>query len=376
MPNAMRYCDIPGHNDIKDRLRKMVDGGRLPHALLIEGPVGTAKFALARATAQYIHCQNRQNGDSCGTCPSCRQHAAVQHIDTLYSFPVTKINGKQAISDDWRPEFVELMTESPWMDMDVWLNKLKNPASLPSIYVQEGAELSRRLSYTAHVSKYKIVLMWLPERMEVETANKLLKLIEEPFSDTLFIMTSDNPRLLLPTIYSRVQRVTVKRYDNETIAAYLAHNGVEPDVAAAAAAVAEGNLIQAKKVAGQDANGAVHLERFIKLMRLAYQKDIAALKAWAENIGTDKREPLIQFLKYCVHMIRENFIFNFHNPALNIVTAQEAAFAANFARFVNERNVLSFIKTFDNAINDIANNANAKIVLFDLAITIVMILRR
>lgn len=372
----MRFCDIPGHEDVKERLRNMVDNGRIPHALLLEGPEGTAKFALARAMAQYIHCQNRIDGDSCGECPACRQHKSMQHIDTIYSFPVTKINSKPTLSDDWRTEFLSFITEHPWMDMDGWMEKLKNPNSLPSIYVEEGAELSRRLSYTAHASKYKIVLLWLPERMEDATANKLLKLIEEPFADTLFIMSSDNPRMVLPTIYSRVQRVAVKRYDNEVVAGWLAQNGVDANAAADAAVVAEGSLNRAINLTRTGADNDVNLERFIQLMRLAYQKNIGGLKAWSQSVGAEKREPLTRFLDYCLRMLRENFMTNFHRADFNIVTAKECAFAANFARFINERNVLQFVEAFTSARNDISNNANSKIVLFDLAVTVVLILRK
>ena len=207
----MKFADIPGHSDIKRDLAQMVDSGRLPHALLLEGPEGCGKFALARALAQYIQCDNRHDGDSCGTCPACRQHQAHQFIDTLYSFPVAKKNSKPTISDDFRQEFNTFMDQNPFMDFDRWPAMLDNTNAQPKFYVEEGNELIRRLSYTAHSARYKSVLMWLPERMNEDTANKMLKIVEEPYPDTLFIMTSDNPREILPTIYSRVQRIKVHR---------------------------------------------------------------------------------------------------------------------------------------------------------------------
>lgn len=372
----MRFCDIPGHDDVKNRLREMVDDNRIPHAILLEGPEGTAKFAMARAMAQYIHCSNRHDGDSCGTCPSCIQHQAMQHIDTLYSFPVVKIKSKPTVSDDWRQEFIQFVEKHPWMDFDGWMEALESPNTLPSIYVEEGAELSRRLSFTAHSARYKVVLLWLPERMEAATANKLLKLIEEPFADTLFIMTSDSPGMVLPTVYSRLQRVPVKRYTDEVVARYLASSGFDSETAANAAVLAEGNLNQALKMARRGSEPDPRLELFMQLMRLAYRKDIAGLKAWSQKVGAEKREPLSKFLDFCLRMLRENFITNFHRPELNLVTTAEAAFAANFAKFVNERNVLKFAEAFTDARNDITNNANGKIVMFDLAVTVVLILRK
>ena len=374
----MLFADIPGHDDIKARLRDLVDSGHMPHALLIEGPEGTAKFALARALAQYLHCMDPHDGEPCGVCPACRQHQSLNHIDTLYSFPVVKRGaGKSTVSDDYIAEFRKFITESPWMSFQNWLRALDNPNTVPAIYVDEGAQLHRRLSYTTHNSKYKVVLMWLPERMQDEAANKLLKLIEEPFADTIFIMTSDNPRLLLPTIYSRVQRVRVRRYDDATVAAWLTSSrGVDAQTAADTAVLAEGNLNRAIELLDTHADNQRNLDTFVQLMRLAYQKKIGELKAWSQNLGAEKREPLMRFLDYCCRMLRENFIFNFHDPAMNVLTEKERAFSTNFARFINERNVLPLIEAFTAARNDIAANAAARIVLFDLAITVVLLLRK
>lgn len=246
----MRFADIPGHEEVKARLREMVDTDRIPHALLLEGPAGSGKFALARALAAYIHCTDRTpDGDSCGKCPSCRQHQAFNHIDTLYSFPVVKKSGKPAVSDDYAELFHEFMQKYPYMDIDRWLESLDNINAQPQIYVEEGNELLRRLSYMARQSKYKVVLLWLPERFKEETANKLLKLVEEPFADTIFIMVSNNSRGILPTIYSRTQRIMVKRYDSDEIAAILESMGYDADTASQCANIAT-NVNEALKIAG------------------------------------------------------------------------------------------------------------------------------
>ena len=218
----MRFADIPGHDDVKKRLREMADSGRIPHALLLEGPAGAGKFALARAFAQYIHCTARTpEGDSCGKCPSCLQHQAFNHIDTVYSFPVVKKNSKPTISDDYADVFREFMGKYPYMDFDRWLEALDNINAQPQIFVEEGNELLRRLTFMARQARFKVVLLWLPERMKEETANKLLKLVEEPFGDTIFLMVSNNARRILPTIYSRTQRVNVRRYDDDELASIL-----------------------------------------------------------------------------------------------------------------------------------------------------------
>ena len=371
----MRFADIPGHQDVKRDLADMVDSGRLPHALLLEGPEGCGKFALARALAQYIQCENRHDGDSCGMCQSCRQHKAHQFIDTLYSFPVVKKNSKPTISDDFRKEFTTLMDENPFMDFDRWPAMLDNTNSQPKFYVEEGNELIRRLSYTAHSARYKSVLMWLPERMNEDTANKMLKIVEEPYPDTIFIMSSDNPREILPTIYSRVQRVKVHRYSDEEVAGYIStHTDLDATTAMRVAVLAQGSINRALALSAIHDDTDKYLEWFKDLMRSAYRRDVRALKAWSVAVAAEKREGILRFLAYCSRMLRENFINNLHDPRLTVMTDQESAFSSRFSPFINEKNAVALFDTFNKAATDIAANANAKIVLFDITITVILLL--
>ena len=371
----MKFADIPGHSDIKRDLAQMVDSGRLPHALLLEGPEGCGKFALARALAQYIQCDNRHDGDSCGTCPACRQHQAHQFIDTLYSFPVAKKNSKPTISDDFRQEFNTFMDQNPFMDFDRWPAMLDNTNAQPKFYVEEGNELIRRLSYTAHSARYKSVLMWLPERMNEDTANKMLKIVEEPYPDTLFIMTSDNPREILPTIYSRVQRIKVHRYSDAEVAAYISNvTSLDPAAAMRVAVLAQGSINRALALSAMHDDTDKYLEWFKSLMRNAYKRDVRALKDWSVEVAAEKREGILRFLAYCSRMIRENFINNLHDPRLNVMTDRENEFSIRFSPFINEKNATDLFQTINDAATDIAANANAKIVLFDITITVILLL--
>lgn len=373
----MRFADIPYQEEAKQRLREIADSGRIPHAILLEGPSGSAKFALARAFAQYLHCQNHINSDSCGKCPACLQHQAHQHIDTLYSFPyIKKGSATNTICDDFRTEFTEFIDEVPWMDFDQWPARLDDTNTQPQIFVDEAAELMRRVAYTSHSAKYKVVLMWLPERLKEEAANKMLKIVEEPFPDTIFVMSSDNPREILPTIYSRVQRIKVRRYDNDQIEQWLVSRGTDPETSFSIAALASGSLIRALHLLNTKDSDDMHLTWFIELMRLAYQRDIASLKAWSNKLAAEKRESLVRFLEYCCRMLRENFILNLHNDSLNMMTPAEQRFSVNFARFVNERNVLRIFDEFSAAIRDIRANVNAKIVMFDLSISVILLLKQ
>lgn len=373
----MKFADIYGHDDVKARLREMADTGRLPHALLLEGPSGAAKFALARAFAQYIHCTNRTpEGDSCGCCPSCRQHESFNHIDTVYSFPVVKKSGRPALSDDYLDVFREFMGKYPYMDFDHWLEALDNINAQPQIYVEEGNELLRRLTFMARQAKFKIVLLWLPERFKEETANKLLKLIEEPFGDTIFIMVSNNSRGILPTIYSRTQRITVRRYNDDEVAEILERRGIAPEVAADTARIAAGNINEALKLAEVSADRIKFFDLFVSLMRKAYSRKVGELRQWSVDVAGLGREPAMQFIDYSARLIRESFIMHLSDPRLLTLNSAELAFTIKFFPFINEKNILDMVSLFDDARRDIAANANGKIVFFDLAVKVIMLIRR
>ena len=153
----MKFSDIPAHEDIKARLSALVDDNRLPHALLLEGPEGVGKFALARALAQYIHCENRRDGDSCGICPSCRQHITFNQADTFYSFPILKAQSATAVSDDLMPQWKEYLAQNMFMSFENWLSALNNPNGQPLIYSAESMNIIRKFSTTSYSTRFKVL---------------------------------------------------------------------------------------------------------------------------------------------------------------------------------------------------------------------------
>lgn len=175
----MKFSQIPAHENVKRQLREMVADRRIPHALLLHGPAGIGKFMLARAFAQYLHCQSpTADGEPCGECPACRQYESFNHVDSLYVFPVVKTEKLKApVSDDYMTEFKEFVASSPFMDFERWTGYFDKKNAQPVIYVSESEALEQRLSVTTTVSKYKTVVLWLPEKMNEQTANKLLKQI-------------------------------------------------------------------------------------------------------------------------------------------------------------------------------------------------------
>lgn len=372
----MKFADIPGHDSTKERLRAMVDGNKLPHAILLQGRAGIGKFMIARALAQYVHCQSRRNGDSCGECPSCVQHRSLNHIDTLYSFPVIKFTGKSTVpvSDDYLMQWRQFLDASPYMSFDSWVAALGNENARPVMYVDESMSLIRKLNFTSHGSRYKIVIMWLPERMNEECANKLLKLIEEPPKDTLFIFSSDKPADILPTIYSRMQRIDVSPLSEETVA-YILSRTMPIDEAVAAAHLSSGSVTDGMSRASSANDDSEMLDMFTQLMRLAYQRRIIELRSWAEKLSKAGRERAMKFLSYCERLTGENFIYNLNDPRLVYMTGAESDFSRKFARFITEKNVEKLRNVFIEARTDIAGNANSRIVLFDVAVKVILLLK-
>lgn len=373
----MRFARIPFHTREKQRLREMVDNDRVPHALLIEGPEGTGKLSLARAYVQYLHCTARIDGEPCGKCPACLQHESYNHIDTHFTFPVIKREGgKPTLSDDYISEFRDFLESGPFASFDKWQALLKQEKQ-PMIYVDEASEVLRFTGFTSHASQHKVVLIWLPERFHESTANKLLKLIEEPNDNVKIVMVSNNPQAILPTVYSRLQRISVPRYTEEEVAEWLAgYQSVAPDSAAVAARLSGGNMAAALDLVSTGGDNDMRLEAFIILMRLAYQRKVIDLRAWANDLATRGREPVIAFFDYASRMLRENYIYALHDSRLNCMTDKENAFSRNFSPFVNERNVEELMLVFDKASRDVAGNVSAKIVCFDVAVKVILLLTR
>lgn len=375
----MRFADIAGHNNVKEHLRTLVDSDRVPHALLLSGPEGTGKLALARALAQYMHCVSPVNGDSCGRCPSCVQHASLNNADMHFVYPIVKSKQKhQLVSTDMADAWRNFLSCGNYASWQRWLDIIDAGNSRPGIYVEESAEILRKLNISNFSAKYKVMVVWLPEKLQGEAANKLLKIIEEPFDDTKFIFVSNDPASILPTILSRLQRVAVTRLSDDEIAAILVDTrGVDPQAAVQLAYISDGNACTALDAVETAGEFDEFMELFQDIMRKAYMRDVKALRDNGDTVAAMGREKSLRFLAYCARMVRENFIYNLGRQDLVRLTGAEARFSSRFAPFINAANADDMMRLFDEAAADISRNANAKIVMFDTLLhLIVLILRK
>lgn len=356
---------------------------RVPHALLLAGPEGCGKMALALDYARLLLCENPQREGStataCGTCRGCAMTRALAHPDLHFAFPVIRPKSASAASpvvcNLWMKEWREMLAASPYFDLAGWEERMGIENQQPLIYSEESEEILRKLSLVASRGGYKVMIIWLPELMHVSCANKLLKLLEEPPQKTVFLLVSNHPDRLLPTILSRTQRIDVKALAETDIAAALQHErGLAASEAAHLAHLAAGSYIRALRQISVDSDERELLDMFILLMRKCYLRDIKEMHAWSECLAAWGRERQKAFLEYAQRLVRENFVYNFHLPQLNYLSRAEAEFSVNFARFINERNVIGISEEIARAQRDIEHNVNARMVFFDFALKMIVLL--
>lgn len=385
----MQFKDIIGQESVKRRLRESVREGRVPHAQLFCGPSGVGKLQLAIAYAQYLACPNRTEEDSCGECPSCRQISQLQHPDLHFAFPITTADGlDKPVCDDFLALFRRMVLERGYFDMDDWHGLLNDELKGVQtkqllIYERESSEILRKLSLMSFDEGYKTMIIWLPEKMNETCANKLLKILEEPPEQTLFVLVSDEPQRLLPTILSRVQKVEVPRLTEDEIA-YALRERAEMSAEAAFdfAHMSGGSFLKARKVAANDQQNQLFLQMFQQVMRNAWlvghKQDydaLTAMREWAADAAKLGRDERKAFLDYCMSQVRENYVTNFGVPEMVYQTAPERQFSSRFAPFINERNVEALLDQFSLAQRQIEQNANANIVFFDMALQLIVLIK-
>ncbi|MEG1616260.1 MAG: DNA polymerase III subunit delta' [Bacteroidales bacterium] len=371
----MFFKDIIGQEEIKQRLLRSVQTNHIAHAQLLCGPEGVGKLQLALAYARYIQCTDRQADDACGRCPSCVKYNKVMHPDLHFVFPVIR-KSASTISEDFITEWRQFLLSHTYFSLREWLLYIGAENQQGGIFVKESDEIIRKLSVKPYESEYKVMIIWLPERMNDQTANKLLKMLEEPYEKTVFLLVSNEPEQMLGTILSRSQRINVRPIPElELQSALRSRFGISEGDSREIAHIANGNILRAMENLRLSEEKAYFFNLFINMMRMAYARRLKEMKLWSEEVAGLGRERQRNFLNYAQAMIRENFIRNLQVPELNYMNKQEAAFSERFSPFVNERNTPQIMEELSLAEQHIAQNANAKMVFFDLALKFIMLLK-
>ena len=380
----MRFADITGQDDLKRHLAQTVDAGRVSHAQLFTGASGFGTLALAVAYVQYLCCRHRRNGDSCGECPDCRQIEALAHPDLHLVFPVNKQgkkSGEVIRSDEFLPQFRTLFAERRgYFSPQEWYDRLDLGKTLKGmIAAREADEIIRKLSFKSFEADYKTMLIWLPEAMNEEAANKILKILEEPWEKTLFLLVSEQPDRLLPTILSRTQEVCVPRIAPEVLEREAFARGVaDPLQARNMARLADGDLLElGHLVAGEsDAQRKEHFDLFCSLMRLSYNDKHLELVTWAEDAAQLSREQQRGFLRDAARLLRESYMLHAGIREISYLWGEELAFCTKFAPFVGSQNIEPLIAEIESASAQIAQNGNPTIVFTHFALAVSKMIKR
>jgi DNA polymerase-3 subunit delta' len=341
---------------------------------MLHGPEGCGKLPLALAYAQYMNCTSRTETDACGTCPSCLKYNKLVHPDLHFSYPATTTNDATAedVIDKWR----EAVLENPWLNVNQWFEKIGMENKQGIIGVKDSLSIIRKLSLKSYEADYKVLIMWLPERMNRQSANKLLKLIEEPPPGTVFLLVSEAPDEVLPTIQSRTQMIRIpKMPEKDIMEALVSAYGIAQTDARDAARISGGNFNMALAAANADETLKDNFEKFVALMRFCYKKSIRDLMAWTDEIAGKGREGQKLFLSYALRMIRENLMLNMERKEISFMTGFEEEFSVKFSRFIHSRNAPALYEELNLAYLHISANGSAKIVFMDLSLKIMKLLQ-
>ena len=377
----MLFRDVIGQDDIKARLIRSVDEGRVAHAQLFYGIEGVGCLPMALAYAQYLSCEHRTGGDSCGQCASCRQYAKLSHPDLHLVFPIVnkKSSGDDgSICNDFLPLFRDDVLSNPYLSFEDWQEALGDDKK-PVIYTREGDEIIRKLNLKSFESPYQVMIIWCADRMHEACANKVLKILEEPQGQTLFILISDSVEDIIPTIRSRVQQVFFPPIEHRYLSEYLQRFGIEGGTADFFIRNSRGSISELSLQMSQSDTRQQYFRMFTQLMRTCWNLN--------EETFSEQWKPLLNefialgrtgqlsFLQNSQRLLRDNFVYNLSADSLVYLSSDELDFARKFARFVNENNVEDLMDEFALAESHIDRNTKDQYVFLDLMLSLHRLLR-
>ncbi|MFI5451414.1 ATP-binding protein [Pedobacter sp. UC225_61] len=369
----MQFKEIIGQESLKKQLIQTVVENRVSHAQLFLSPEGSGALLLAIAYAQYINCQNRTSEDSCGECASCRKYEKYIHPDLHFSYPFFASKDVK-IAVDVLEEWRNLLLEDPYFNLDIWRSKLSAENKQANINIAECHDIIKKLSYKAFEADTKVLIMWLPEFLDRE-GNALLKIIEEPPANTLFILVAQNQEQILSTILSRTQIVKIPKLADTDIENYLIHRSqLSDNQAAEYSFLADGNLIEAKALLNDTPNN--NAGYFTEWLRMGFGNKVAAMIAFTDTAASWGRENQKNFLKYGINFLRECSLLLSGADDLVKLPHQTLEIAVKLSTNVlNLAMVEALINELEKAHYHIERNANPKILFLDVSLQLVKIIK-
>ncbi len=374
----MRFNEIPGQDAIRARLLQAVKTNRVSHALMLSGSAGSGNYALALALAQYLQCTSPLDDDSCGVCPACHQAAQFVHPDIHFVFPVArtaKIKDEPS-SDDFIEEWRQYLATGPYPSLEGWYHAMNIENKQAGIFKKEAQDILRKLNFKSYQSDYKVIIFWMPEKMNTTAANKLLKIIEEPADHTVFLFVTCGTDEILPTILSRTQLIKVPKITSEAMYKKLLEEYPDQEkILRGVVQRSQGDYLLAQQMIDQSDQNLLNRDRFFRWMRICYALQISEITQWVSEVSEIGRERQKWFLQYALGMVRNNYLLNRGMAELAVMDDEETLFSSRFNSFIHSGNIEDLMSEFDLAIAQIAMNANPKILLTDMSLQMYRLLR-
>ena len=376
----MQFKDVIGQSAVKQRLIQSVRENHVSHAQLFLGPAGCGKLPLALAYAQYILCPNRTETDSCGVCPTCQKMQKLVHPDLHFVVPTaaTKKVKKDPESDLFMEEWREYVVQNQgYVDTSSWYSFLDVENKQGYMSVRDAASLLRKLNMKSYEGEYKIAIIWMAEKMRVDTANKLLKLLEEPPEKTVFLLIAEDQEELLATIKSRTVLVKIPSIGiNEIEKALVERLGCAEQQAHNAAMISEGDWNTARHSIWKSEDRTYFFTTFQQWMRLCFRAAYSELIDFSGNIKGIGREKQKELLNYGLRIIRNSLLFNNNLADIVMLPEDEKVFNSKFAPFVNPANLAQIANLFEEAIRQIERNGYAPLIFTDVSFKMIGLLKK
>ncbi len=372
----MLFSDIIGQGSVKQHLLKSVKDGKISHAYLFAGPEGCGSLPLAIAFARFINCLNPAINDACNVCSSCIKISKLIHPDLHFVFPVIKKGGSVPVSDDYISEWRTFILANNYFSSGQWFGNIADEKKSGLIYSEESLAIIRKLNLRNFEGKFKIMIIWLPEKMNDTGSNKLLKVLEEPPGNTVFLLVSESPELLLATIRSRAQQINIPPVKTAVLSSELQKRfGINPNQADSIARLSNGNMVKAIDSLDSAIDKSGFFSLFTRLMRAAYGRKIFDIVDWVDEVSPLSRDSIRNFLTYSIGLLRDSYLYNFQQPELVVLGSIEEDFVSKFSPFLNFDNLSNMVEEMELACAHIEQNGNSKIVLFDMALKMVIMFK-